>query len=59
MTTYSPNPDTASSANRPRLAVVGGGVAGIVAAWLLWNLRAWDGREPLWAHLLARNGARS
>jgi hypothetical protein len=30
-----------------------------MAAWLLWYLRAWDGREPLWAHLLARTGARS
>jgi hypothetical protein len=25
-----------------------------MAAWLLWNLRAWDGRTSLWAHLLGR-----
>lgn len=30
-----------------------------MSAWLLWNLRDWDGREPLWAHLLSRNTARS
>jgi predicted NAD/FAD-binding protein len=33
MTTFSPNPD--SNGKRPRLAVVGAGVAGIVAAWKL------------------------
>lgn len=36
MTTFSPNPEIAAAgAARPRLAVVGAGVAGIVAAWKL------------------------
>lgn len=35
MNTFSPSLESAAPGNRPRLAVVGGGVAGIVAAWKL------------------------
>jgi len=27
--------------------------------WLLWNLRGWDGRQTIWAHLASTNGNRS